>query len=153
MLGVGSEILQGLLPNDRPFDPFDLLANVVGSLGAIGLCGWYHKRMLERRRKARYGSFAESSPDDVELGVNHAGEEREAGLGPQESGVMNLEQEVDNWDENAVDNWDSDDGGEDTAHGRSGSGSAAGGHDEHNPPPPYSAHGESTNTGQKKRSD
>lgn len=105
--------------------------------------------MLERRRKARYGSFAESSPDDVELGVNHA-DEGDAALGPQESGTMNLEQEVDNWDENAVDNWDEDEE-EDAAHGRSGSASA--GHDEHNPPPPYSAHGEGSPTGQKKRSD
>jgi hypothetical protein len=29
-------------------------------------------------------------------------------MGPQESGVMSLEQEVDNWDENAVDNWDTE---------------------------------------------
>ncbi|KAJ5808393.1 hypothetical protein N7474_009662 [Penicillium riverlandense] len=110
-LGVGSEFLQGLLPNDRVFDLFDLIANVVGSLGAIGLSGWYHKRMLERRRKSRFG-LMEGATDDVELGVGVGGEgarDRE-GLGPQESGVMTLEQEVDNWDENAVDNWDSEDG-------------------------------------------
>lgn len=110
-LGIGSEIVQGFLPNGREFDPFDVLANVVGSLGAVGLCGWYHRRMLERRRKNRFG-LMEDGDDDVELGVGVGGHSTrdEEGLGPQESGVMNLEQEVDNWDENAVDNWDDDDG-------------------------------------------
>ncbi|OJJ85611.1 VanZ family protein [Aspergillus glaucus CBS 516.65] len=110
-LGVGSEILQGLLPNDRPFDPLDLLANLVGSLGAVGLCGWYHRRMLERRRKARYGALADDEGDgeDVELGATGHGRDEESGLGPQENGVMSLEQEVDNWDENAVDNWGEED--------------------------------------------
>lgn len=119
-LGVGSEILQGFLPNDRPFDPLDLVANLVGSLAAVGLNGWYHRRMLERRRNARYGSggagpYADGeNPEDVELGLaghGHDGEEGdERGLGPQETGVMSLEQEVDNWDENAVDTWDTEDG-------------------------------------------
>ncbi|KAL5002387.1 hypothetical protein BDV10DRAFT_157827 [Aspergillus recurvatus] len=108
-LGVGSEILQGILPNGRSFDPFDLLANVVGSLGAVGLCSWYHRRMLERRRKSRFGSLGEGGDDDVELGMSPGQREGE-GLEPQESGVINLEQEVDNWDENAVDNWDTEDG-------------------------------------------
>lgn len=84
---------------------------MVGSLAAIGLSGWYHKRMLERRRKNRFG-LMEGVTDDVELGVGVGGDsarDRE-GLGPQESGVMSLEQEVDNWDENAEDNWDSEDG-------------------------------------------
>jgi len=110
-LGIGSEVIQGFLPNDRAFDPFDVLANVVGSLGAVGLCGWYHRRMLERRRKSRFG-LMEDGNDDVELGVGVGGHSmhREEGLGPQESGVTNLEQEVDNWDENAVDDWDDDNG-------------------------------------------
>lgn len=106
-LGIGSEIVQGFLPNDRLFDPFDIVANVVGSLGAVGLCGWYHRRMLDRRRKSRFG-MSEGGNDDVELGVGVGG--HEDGLGPQESGVLTLEQEVDNWDENAVDNWDTEDG-------------------------------------------
>lgn len=112
-LGIGSELVQGLLPNDRPFDLFDLIANVVGSLGAVGLCGWYHRRMLERRRKHRFG-LAEGGADDVELGVgigDDAARDQD-GLGPQESGVMTLDQQVDNWDENAVDNWDTEDGPE-----------------------------------------
>ncbi|KAJ5239722.1 hypothetical protein N7468_004341 [Penicillium chermesinum] len=107
-LGVGSEIVQGFLPNGRDFDPFDVLANIVGSLGAIGLSGWYHRRMLERRRKTRY-SMMDGGNEDVELGgvgPSHS----EDGLGPQETGVLNLEQEVDNWDENAIDSWDTEDG-------------------------------------------
>ncbi|KAJ9211875.1 hypothetical protein DTO166G4_6527 [Paecilomyces variotii] len=114
VLGVGSEIVQGLLPNDRAFDPFDVIANVVGSLGAIGLCSWYHKRMIERRRKARYGAFADGAGDDVELGVNPGSGGEESHLGPQETGVTTLEQEVDNWDENAVDDWDAEDGPRET---------------------------------------
>lgn len=116
LLGVGSEIAQLVLPNDRAFDLFDILANVVGSLGAIGLCSWYHRRMLERRRKARFGALADDDgdQDDIELGLGTPGGDGEHGdaghLGPQETGVTTLEQEVDNWDENAVDNWDTEDG-------------------------------------------
>lgn len=111
-LGIGSEVVQGFLPNERSFDPFDVVANVVGSLGAVGLCSWYHRRMLERRRKNRFSTM-EGGADDVELGVGLGGHSREDdGVGPQESGVMNLEREVDNWDENAVDNWDTEDGPE-----------------------------------------
>ncbi|KAH8692691.1 putative VanZ domain protein [Talaromyces proteolyticus] len=109
LLGVGSEILQAILPNGRIFDPFDIVANVVGSLGAIGLCGWYHRRMMERRRKARIGALTDGggAEDDIELGLS--GNENH-GIGPQETGVTSLEQEVDNWDENAVDSWDTEDG-------------------------------------------
>lgn len=114
-LGIGSEIVQGFLPNDRAFDPFDVVANVVGSLGAVGLCGWYHRRMLERRRMSRFG-LMDGGEEDVELGVGVGSSREEDGLGPQESGVTNLEQEVDNWDENAVDNWDTEDGPEPTEH-------------------------------------
>jgi hypothetical protein len=83
---------------------------VVGSLGAVGLCGWYHRRMLDRRRKSRFGMT--EGGEDVELGTgmgNHS-EHDDDGLGPQESGVMSLERELDQWDENAVDNWDTEDG-------------------------------------------
>ncbi|PGH19336.1 hypothetical protein AJ80_03976 [Polytolypa hystricis UAMH7299] len=123
ILGIGSELLQALLPNDRSFDPFDVLANIVGSLSAVGLCTWYHKRMLERKRKARFGALlgGHEGSEDVELGISTGdvigardddeedGEgQRAVGLGPQESGVISLEQEVDNWDENAVDDEDWD---------------------------------------------
>ncbi|KAF3491567.1 uncharacterized protein GIQ15_01084 [Arthroderma uncinatum] len=102
VLGVGSEIARGLIPNGGSFDPYDILANTVGSLAAIGLCTWYHKRMLERRRKARFGALMENGEEDVELGLAN-------GTGEQESGITNaqsLEDEVDNWDENAEDNWE-----------------------------------------------
>lgn len=55
--------------------------------------------------------MGEGGEGDVELGMG-SGHRDEQGLEPQESGVMNLEQEVDNWDENAVDNWDEEDGDE-----------------------------------------
>ncbi|KAJ5293936.1 hypothetical protein PENANT_c009G09290 [Penicillium antarcticum] len=107
-LGIGSEVIQGFLPNGRDFDLFDIVANVVGSLSAIGLCSWYHRRMMERRRQSRYG-LMEDGTEDVELGgVDSSSRHESEIMGPQESGVMNLEQEVDNWDENAVDNWDTE---------------------------------------------
>ncbi|KAH8151658.1 uncharacterized protein LAJ45_04280 [Morchella importuna] len=50
--GVGSEFLQSAATS-RQFDPFDILANLVGSVGALLLSTWYHKRMLERKRQAK----------------------------------------------------------------------------------------------------
>ncbi|ERF75837.1 hypothetical protein EPUS_01203 [Endocarpon pusillum Z07020] len=119
-LGVGSEVIQGLLPNDRDFDPLDVLANVVGSLAALGLASAYHRRSLERRRKAKYSALTGEGPggeQDLELG--------EAGIGSgpsnrnrdegQQTGVVpiasrTVEEELDNWDENAEDDaWDGDD--------------------------------------------
>ncbi|KAI9804132.1 MAG: hypothetical protein M1825_001534 [Sarcosagium campestre] len=101
ILGVGSEFVQALIPNGRKFDPYDIAANFLGSLSALGLCSWYHKRMLERKRAAKHYQVVPGSDDndhDVELGE---------GISAQESGVTpSLEQEVDNWDDNAVDNWD-----------------------------------------------
>ncbi|ROW07217.1 hypothetical protein VMCG_03884 [Cytospora schulzeri] len=126
-LGVGSEFLQGFLPNGRDFDFYDIVANVVGSLAGLGLCSWYHKRMLERKRMQKTytavpdGEFDEEG--DIELG--------EGVVGAQESGIVDaspgadgetsasssktltLEEEVDNWDENAPDDW----GGVDDADG------------------------------------
>ena len=122
VLGVGSEVLQGLLPNGRDFDLFDIVANVVGSLGSLGLCTWYHQRMLERRRSRRqYGAVPGEEDDDLELGEGH------------ESGVVNgddeppitLEEEVENWDENAMDDWD-DEGGADTNAKENGKGAGSG---------------------------
>ena len=75
-LGLGSEVLQAFLPNGRQFDPLDIAANIVGSLLALGLCTIYHKRMLDRKRRARgYGV------------VTQDGEEGDLELGAQESGV------------------------------------------------------------------
>lgn len=116
-LGVGSEFLQGFLPNGRDFDFYDIVANLVGSLAGLGLCSMYHKRMLERKRSRKTYTAVpdgvEEEEDDIELG--------EGVVGAQESGITeasggaagegssgkarSLEEEVDNWDENAPDDW------------------------------------------------
>jgi VanZ family protein len=100
ILGVGSEFVQSFLPNDREFDIYDIVANVVGSLIGIALCTWYHKRMLERRRQRKnYNAVPGEDEDDLELGEGH-----ETGIA--ETRPRTLEEQVDNWDENQVDDWD-----------------------------------------------
>ncbi|KAK3400554.1 hypothetical protein B0T20DRAFT_371083 [Sordaria brevicollis] len=143
-MGVGSEFLQAAIPNGREFDAYDILANLVGSLMGLGLCGWYHKRMLERRRVRKYtavptGEDGEEVPLpgegelDLELGegvVRRSGEHEEGVVASPSAGVspaaaaaaapvttaqaknMSLEEELDNWDENAVDAWDDEDDGD-----------------------------------------
>ena len=121
VLSVGSEVVQGLLPNDREFDAWDVLANVIGSLSALGLCNLYHRRAADRKRRAKYSALTGESleGDDLELGVvpgmsgppgtvAHSSE--------QESGIVStvqhksVENELANWDENAPDEtWDEDD--------------------------------------------
>ncbi|PHH87938.1 hypothetical protein CDD83_8215 [Cordyceps sp. RAO-2017] len=104
ILGVGSEFVQSFLPNDRDFDMYDIVANLVGSLAALGLCSWYHRRMLERRRKRKsYHPVPGEDGTDVELGQDH-----ETGIVEGPSQPRTLEEEVDNWDENAADDWDGD---------------------------------------------
>jgi hypothetical protein len=101
-LGVASEVVQGLLPIQREFDPYDIAANVSGSLIALALCNWYHKRMIERKRAARgYNAVAGDDELDVELGV---------GVGGQETGVVRstVDDELDRWDENEED-WETTD--------------------------------------------
>ncbi|KAG5952824.1 hypothetical protein E4U53_007879 [Claviceps sorghi] len=104
-LGVGAELVQSILLSDRAFDIYDIVANVVGSLAGVGLCSWYHKRMLDRKRnKKTYNAVPGRDEEDVELGAT------------QETGITvadvdsrpgrSLEQEVDNWDENAADDWE-----------------------------------------------
>lgn len=107
LLGVGSEVVQSLVPNGRVFDPYDILANVVGSLSALALCSWYHKRMLERRRLSKYHIVPGSDDlgQDVELG--DAGGSRQD-VGVSMSAGRSLEEQVDNWDEHADDPWDED---------------------------------------------
>mgnify|MGYP005989197673 FL=1 len=71
-LGVGSEFIQSFLPNDRDFDMYDIVANIVGSLAGLGLCSWYHKRMLERRRQTKtYNAVPGEDIEDLELGEGH----------------------------------------------------------------------------------
>lgn len=114
VLGVGSEVAQGLLPNDRTFDPWDVLANVLGSLGALGLANAYARRAAERRRRAKFAALL-GEGDDLELGEGPGIGEANGDLGgpsAQESGVMqrSVEEELDNWDENIPDDaWDEDD--------------------------------------------
>ncbi|KAF3053497.1 hypothetical protein E8E11_010687 [Didymella keratinophila] len=101
-LGVASEVVQGLLPIQREFDPYDIAANVSGSLIALALCNWYHKRMIERKRAARgYNAVAGDDELDVELGE---------GSGGQEAGVVRstVDDELDRWDENEED-WETTD--------------------------------------------
>ncbi|KAL1884159.1 hypothetical protein VTK73DRAFT_6828 [Phialemonium thermophilum] len=124
-LGIGSEFLQSLLPNGRNFDVYDIVANLVGSLAGLGLCTWYHKRMLERRRHRRqYSAVAgDESTQDLELGegVGTADDHEEGvtgftgAVGEEPEGVRTMREEAnseDNWDENTVDAWESGDIGE-----------------------------------------
>lgn len=58
---------------ERQFDPLDIAANIVGSLCALGLCSIYHKRMLDRRRRAKgYGAVPQEG-DDIEMGSQETG--------------------------------------------------------------------------------
>ena len=117
LLGVGSEVVQGLLPNDRDFDAWDVLANVIGSLAALGLASAYHRRAAERRRLAKYSALTGDGleGEDLELGEGANGTlgTRSGGEDEQETGVVparTVEEELDNWDENAQDDqWDDDD--------------------------------------------
>jgi VanZ family protein len=115
VLGVGSEVAQGLLPNDREFDPWDVAANVLGSLSALMLANIYAKRAAERRRRAKFAALLGEGDADVELGEGPGirGDGDELGrMGQQETGVVTrtVEEELDNWDENIPDDaWDEED--------------------------------------------
>ncbi|KAF4987590.1 hypothetical protein FGRMN_10272 [Fusarium graminum] len=105
VLGVGSEFVQSFLDNGREFDLYDIVANVIGSLLGVGLCSWYHKRMLERKRRRRYSAIPGEDEGDVELGEGH-----ETGVVEGSTRSRTLEEEVDNWDENQLDDeWDEED--------------------------------------------
>jgi hypothetical protein len=115
-VGVGSAVVQGLLPNDRDFDPLDVLANVIGSLMALGLASWYHRRSAERRRRAKYSVLegnVQEGEEDLELGEGSGlrGGDSEPEQG---NGIIavpkTVEEELDNWDENVEDEaWDEED--------------------------------------------
>lgn len=80
------------------------MANFIGVLAAVSLCAWYHKRMLERRRRAQGYHLtlgAIEAERDIELG----------GLEVPETDshidkTNTVAQELDDWDENAEDDWD-----------------------------------------------
>lgn len=95
------------IQNGRIFDPYDILANLLGSGGALIMCAWYHKRMLERKRAARYQMVPGDEGEDHELGVEMRDEEEEVGGTGDHDGPTVTEQ-LDNWDENAED-WDDHD--------------------------------------------
>ena len=96
--------------NGRMFDPYDVVANVAGSLSALALSSWYHRRMLERKRQAKLYHVVPTGEDvdvdvDLELGEGISAA-RESGVA--HAPTPSLEAEVDNWDENAEDAWEGD---------------------------------------------
>ena len=65
-----SLLLQLVTNNVESLDLYGVLLNILGSLSALGLAAWYHKRMLERKRersKSRYTALATTADDDVEV--------------------------------------------------------------------------------------
>ena len=72
VLGVGSEGVQGLVTN-RAYDPLYIAANILGSLCALGLCAIYHKRMLDRRRRAKGYGLVPQEGEDLEMGAQETG--------------------------------------------------------------------------------
>ena len=70
-----------------------------------------------KRQKKGYGAVPgeEGADDDVELGETAAPQASgvaPAGDAPDAQKATTLEEEVDNWDENAIDAWDEDDMGD-----------------------------------------
>ncbi|MCJ1233099.1 hypothetical protein MMC14_001054 [Varicellaria rhodocarpa] len=113
--GIASEFLQAFLPNGRQFDVLDIVANVVGSGAALGICTWYHRRMLERKRKRKfeegYVPVDGEGEGDLELGEG-------GGIGAQETGVIAGEEEE---EDESGEAWD-DIGGEESGSGDGGGG-------------------------------
>ena len=95
VIDVASEFAQAIINPERQFDVVDIAANVLGSFAAIALCAWYHRRMLERKRKRKmqgYGLVTGDDVADIELGE---------GSGGQETGITNGEDGEDGeaWDD------------------------------------------------------
>ncbi|KAK9447962.1 uncharacterized protein V1518DRAFT_419326 [Limtongia smithiae] len=76
--GIGSEFAQALVPT-REFDAYDIVANVAGASIALVISALYHKRMLARKRAAKYSAlnnhdletgFAGSSPGGEAVGLS-----------------------------------------------------------------------------------
>lgn len=92
--------------NGRTFDPYDILSNIVGSVTALALCSWYHKRMLERKRLAKHYRVVPGDDGDggrdVELGdggLDHHRSE-ESGDATTISSIRShddVDDEVDGW--------------------------------------------------------
>ena len=71
-LGLGAEAAQGFAAA-REFDPLNIAANILGSLAGLGLCSIYHRRMLDRRRKAKGYGVVQQDEEDLELGAQEIG--------------------------------------------------------------------------------
>ncbi|RKF64358.1 Uncharacterized protein C11E3.10 [Erysiphe neolycopersici] len=84
-LGVGFGFIQSLLSNGHALDLYVILANLIGSLSALGLCSWYHVRMLGRKRLAK--QYKVVAQDEVEL-------EAAIGCGTQESDLTDQAEDV-----------------------------------------------------------
>ncbi|OBT46235.1 hypothetical protein VE00_02388 [Pseudogymnoascus sp. WSF 3629] len=121
-LGIGSEFLQLVLPNDRKFDAYDILANVLGSLAAVGLSTWYHKRMVERKRLRKNYTAVPGEDGDMDLELGEGSGAQESGVVPGHTApqAVSLEEEVDAWDENAEDTWEEEDAGVGSPEGEGG---------------------------------
>ncbi|KAK9457731.1 hypothetical protein V1511DRAFT_494446 [Dipodascopsis uninucleata] len=66
-MGIGSEFAQSFVPY-RTFDAYDIAANVAGSSLALLFSSWYHKRILERKRIAKYSTMI-TNETDIEAGL------------------------------------------------------------------------------------
>lgn len=77
IMGIGSEFLQHFFTN-REFDYRDIAANIAGSLFATVMSSWYHGRLVERRRKARYNRLRSNLGSEVEQQVELTNVEPEA---------------------------------------------------------------------------
>lgn len=77
IMGIGSEFLQHFFTT-REFDYRDIGANIAGSLFATVVSSWYHGRLVERRRKARYNRLRSNLGSEVEQQVELTHVEPEA---------------------------------------------------------------------------
>lgn len=107
---LSDETTHTLLQNGRDFDYLDIVGNVLGSLAGLGICSIYHKRMLERKRVARGYRSVSGDEEAGDAGIDDV--ELEEGTSAQETGIApvapaTLEEDIDNWDENAED-WSDD---------------------------------------------
>ncbi|CDK29326.1 unnamed protein product [Kuraishia capsulata CBS 1993] len=74
--GIGSEILQGLLPY-RTFDVYDIVSNVAGSSLALILSEVYHKKLIVKKRRDRFSRLHSDAIGNFEsqLGQDLAAED------------------------------------------------------------------------------
>lgn len=78
----------------------------MGSLSALALSSWYHRRMLERKRQAKHYQIVPGDDGDVDLELGDRPTEESGDIS---NAGPSLEAEVDNWDENVEDAWEEDD--------------------------------------------